>query len=64
MDKSSIILRVTVPGQCAVVVQKHGKRTFSVTYGLQVKTFPSLMLAIAEYESCVVHALTCNGQFD
>lgn len=63
-DNIMEILRTTVPGQHEVIVQQIGVSYYRVIYGKEVTTFSSLMAAIAEAESCVVHAVACNGLFD
>lgn len=62
MNTTKVVLKVVVLGQHDVIVRHHMPNdTYTVTYGAEHKRFPSLMQALAEYESCVVHAVTCAG---
>lgn len=64
MTTQRIILKVSIPEQHDVTLYVDRTGRYKVSYGQQVTGFGTMMQAIAEYESCVVHALTCNGEMD
>jgi len=56
-----LVLSVSIPGQPDITITDYFT-CFIVQYGEQRSSCPTIMHAIAEYESCVVHALTCAGE--
>lgn len=57
------VYTVVIPGQHRIRVTQQGE-WYTVRYGHSTKNFSNLLLAVAEAESCTVHALTCNGELD
>lgn len=57
----TILAKTEIEGQHPVILEEVRKGIYRVTYGAQVGTYNSAYAALAEHESCVVHALTCAG---
>jgi hypothetical protein len=47
-----------------VCLLQNGKDSFTVKYGLQVKTGLTYGQAAVEYGACLMHALACDGLLD
>ena len=57
----TIIAKTEIEGQHPVTLEEVRKGIYRVTYGAHLSTYNSAYAALAEQESCVVHALTCAG---
>lgn len=61
-----VVMRTETQGGYIVGITeiKTGRRIqFKVSYGLHYRVCNTLMQAVAEHESCVIHALTSSGAF-
>lgn len=64
---STLVMRTEVQGGDLVETTTFDtgcRIQFKVSYGLHYRVYDTLMQAVAEHESCVIHALTCSGAFD
>ena len=64
MDKDKVIYRVTIDGQHDVTITRTASGAFIVQYGVMRKLYRDVWRAVAEAESCAIHALTCAGYTD
>lgn len=47
-----------------IKLEQTGKNSFTVTYGLQVKSRLAYGAAAAELGECIMHALACEGKIE
>ncbi len=50
--------------QWPITLEQSASGAFRVTYGKQVTSGLSYAAAAAEYGSCIMHALACEGKLD
>lgn len=61
---SKPLIRTEIEGHHPVELRKVSPRVWTVSYGKHIKRFHSFMQALAEHESCVLHAAECAGMDD
>jgi hypothetical protein len=58
------LCQCNIPGQFPVNLRRESDGTLFVVYGLQVEECDSMSEALERFQSCVRHAMECEGMLD